>query len=216
MKTHLRYILTTVLVSYHSQSVLVESKAVVSCCCVFMCLEKKNLSWPTEDLKYGFWYYCLSECRICSNLVELLYGSYRCTTWNKSRLLHSFVHPSWILRCGPHASLNNGCFHLKSSSRWLRRFPTIRTLIVMNVTAQCPRDSPTLPMSQDLLVRSHWGFFFICSLLIPKGDIPYFRIAWLAQKTFRNIFFIFSTSIGCSCIGWGVPIIKGRAWRMAL
>lgn len=84
MKIHLRYILSNVLVSCHSQSVLIQSKAVFSYCWALVHLEEINLSWPIKALKYGFWYYCLFECRICSSLIELLYGSCRCNTQNES------------------------------------------------------------------------------------------------------------------------------------
>lgn len=157
MKIHLRYILSSVLVSCHSQSVLIQNKAVLSCCWVLVHLEEINLSWPTKGLKYGVWYYCLSEYRICSNLIELFFGSCRCTTQNKSHLLHCLPHPCWNLRCGPHASLSNGCFYLKSPNRWLRTFPPIRALMDLNIPAQFPLGLPNPAHSPGPCFSRPWG-----------------------------------------------------------
>lgn len=146
MKIHLRYILSSVLVYCHSQPVLIQNKAVLYCCRVLVHLEEINLSWPAEALKYGFWYYCLSECRICSNLIELLYGAYWRTAWNKSHLLNSTLHPCWDLRSGPCALLSSGYFHLKSPAGDFEHFP-VRTLIPPGLpltlsTAQDPIQPP--------------------------------------------------------------------------
>lgn len=146
MKIHLRYILSSVLVSCHSQSVLIQNKAVFSCCWALVHLEKINLSWPTKALKYGFWYYCLSECRICSSLIELLYGSRSCNTRNKSHPLYSCLHPCWGLRSRPRTLLHNGCFHLKLPSRSNETFSSHQGLKDSSL-----QDYPTLPLAQDTI-----------------------------------------------------------------
>lgn len=144
MKIHLSYILSSVLVFCHSHSVLIQNKTVLSCCWILVNLEEINLFWPTEALKYRFWYYCLSEWRICSNLIEHLFGSRRCTTRNKSHLLHSPLHPWWNVRCSPLSSLSNGCFHLKSPSRWLGTFSAYQG--TDGPEHPCTATSGTLPL----------------------------------------------------------------------
>lgn len=145
MKIHLWYILSSVLVSCHSQSVLIQNKAVFSCCWALVHLEEIKLSWPTKALKYGLWYYCLSECRICSSLIELLYGSCRCNTRNESHLLHSCLHPCWGLRSRPFTVLSNGLFPLETSKQVKHCPPPSGT------EGFFPQDYPTLPLAQDSL-----------------------------------------------------------------
>lgn len=176
MKIHLRYILSSVLVYCHSQPVLIQNKAVLYCCRVLVRLEETNLSWPAEALKYGFWYYCLSECRICSNLIELLYGAYLRTAWNKSHLLNSTLHPCWDLRSGPCVLLSSGYFHLKSPAGDFEHFP-VRTLIPPGLplplsTAQDPIQPPGLSVPAPVRPQQGWSPVLHSPALLNHGPCP--------------------------------------------